>query len=1132
MADRRRRRALEDEGEEKENVVKERPSECVADRRRRRALEDEGEEKENVGKERPSECESEGEPGEAGDVASEYESAAEDNREKVAEEESEEGSEEETEEETEEGSEEEEEEDEEEEFTDDDVIIEGEEQIEEERQSGDGEEQPDKENIDDDEDKKNPAYVPRKGAFYEHDLRTGEEEDTPETQKPKKKLWQDEGKWSHDRFHLDMQAPKGRDELIAMYGYDIQAANEPPEAPPPRLRGRGRGRPQRHNKLSDFMEPRSDPKPEPEPEAEPQRMAVIDTTDSPRPKPNMAVIDTYDHTPRPKPSRPQPRPPPPPEEVFEDFDEDIDVPYMTTIDTTQSSADSYQPRGMRRRGGGAIGGGPRGRRDRPPSFEERQTRNGYQNENYQERRSNRERPSSHTERNGGRQGNSSWNTGSQDVRFSQPQDARLSSPRQESYSKDFPAMDYRLGASQRQDNYSRNSRGPRLQEDFRNSRNQRDDADREYDQRSNSGRGQRGRSRGGYQMSGPGRERNDRNNRPPRYSRMEREERPTNSTHDLVPAAKREFTNSTFRNNPPSENSAVAESNPQDKSLEKADDRQTSQDVVISNKENVQTISVTITNTTMERKSYAKDRRGKSTAAAIGPAGDLMSTGDPNASSTPMLDAPPSRQSGGRGDQGMFDKHSGERYQRGPGPRQDSEQSRPKRYSSQRQRNMVEYGYGDTQQQTASPPAPLQHQQQQQQLQQQQQQLQQQKQMQQQQQQQLQQQQQSPPKKVMPVGDSGSSFYNQVYPPGRPPAPMFHPEMSGTQPPTTRPPPPPPQDPTAFSTAMLQNPMSYHLPVSGPGMPSPPRLMGPSMGAVPRGTVAVPISNAASPQLLPAPYLAGPGVIYTAPPPPPGASPPYQVPLGYTSPPPTAPPPTLAQPPVPSPQTQPEVHRGGTVYFPPYLQQPSSRSPARRQKVAIPIVDPTQPSSRSPARRQKVAIPIVDPTELKKKNSTEGPPTPTPDGGSQDSSERGLQGRESAGVSDRPEPKLEAAAVNNIRNSSPREDSEKPTSRENISSPVLQVPTPENSDRNVPEDSSFQMKGVQDVLPVVPSPAVSSPHPNTGSDTESISSAVKSDIPQVGSESVSMSSAVEPSSPSPSTSDQSSVQVSETVSSS
>lgn len=85
-------------------------------------------------------------------------------------------------------------------------------------------------------------------------------------------------------------------------------------------------------------------------------------------------------------------------------------------------------------------------------------------------------------------------------------------------------------------------------------------------------------------------------------------------------------------------------------------------------------------------------------------------------------------------------------------------------------------------------------------------------------------------------------------------------------------------------------------------MPSPPRLMGPSMAtAPPPGPVAVPISNA-SPQLLPAPYLAAPGVIYTTPPPLPGASAPYQVPLGYTSPPPTAPPPTLAQQPVASPQ--------------------------------------------------------------------------------------------------------------------------------------------------------------------------------------------------------------------------------------
>lgn len=38
-------------------------------------------------------------------------------------------------------------------------------------------EQPDKskDKLDDDQDRKNPAYVPRKGAFYEHDYREGEE---------------------------------------------------------------------------------------------------------------------------------------------------------------------------------------------------------------------------------------------------------------------------------------------------------------------------------------------------------------------------------------------------------------------------------------------------------------------------------------------------------------------------------------------------------------------------------------------------------------------------------------------------------------------------------------------------------------------------------------------------------------------------------------------------------------------------------------------------------------------------------------------------------------------------------------------------------------------------------------------
>lgn len=50
-------------------------------------------------------------------------------------------------------------------------------------------EQPEKsKDLDDDEDSKNPAYVPRKGMFYEHDFRS---DDTPENEKeelPEQKL--------------------------------------------------------------------------------------------------------------------------------------------------------------------------------------------------------------------------------------------------------------------------------------------------------------------------------------------------------------------------------------------------------------------------------------------------------------------------------------------------------------------------------------------------------------------------------------------------------------------------------------------------------------------------------------------------------------------------------------------------------------------------------------------------------------------------------------------------------------------------------------------------------------------------------------------------------------------------------
>ena len=74
--------------------------------------------------------------------------------------------------------------------------------------------------------------------------------------------------------------------------------------------------------------------------------------------------------------------------------------------------------------------------------------------------------------------------------------------------------------------------------------------------------------------------------------------------------------------------------------------------MVISNKENIQTISVTITNTTTERKSYAKERRGKAGAAGMGPAGDSMQAVDHKGKQA-MIEAPPS-QGGASGDQGGY----------------------------------------------------------------------------------------------------------------------------------------------------------------------------------------------------------------------------------------------------------------------------------------------------------------------------------------------------------------------------------------------------------------------------------------------------------------------------------------------
>nr|3EX7_D Chain D, Protein CASC3 [Homo sapiens]3EX7_I Chain I, Protein CASC3 [Homo sapiens] len=115
-----------------------------------------------------------------------------------------------------------------------------------ERQSGDGQESTEPvenkvgkkgpKHLDDDEDRKNPAYIPRKGLFFEHDLRGQTQEEEVRPKGRQRKLWKDEGRWEHDKFREDEQAPKSRQELIALYGYDIRSAHNPDDIKPRRIR--------------------------------------------------------------------------------------------------------------------------------------------------------------------------------------------------------------------------------------------------------------------------------------------------------------------------------------------------------------------------------------------------------------------------------------------------------------------------------------------------------------------------------------------------------------------------------------------------------------------------------------------------------------------------------------------------------------------------------------------------------------------------------------------------------------------------------------------------------------------------------------------------------------------------------
>ncbi|XP_063897480.1 protein CASC3 isoform X2 [Helicoverpa armigera] len=102
--------------------------------------------------------------------------------------------------------------------------------------------------VDDDEDRSNPQYIPKRGTFYEHDDRTaasGEEstnttseaasekkegaEPPAERRRPPRKS-EIVNKWSHDKYNENEQMPKSRDELVAIYGYDIRNEDAPPHA--------------------------------------------------------------------------------------------------------------------------------------------------------------------------------------------------------------------------------------------------------------------------------------------------------------------------------------------------------------------------------------------------------------------------------------------------------------------------------------------------------------------------------------------------------------------------------------------------------------------------------------------------------------------------------------------------------------------------------------------------------------------------------------------------------------------------------------------------------------------------------------------------------------------------------------
>ena len=160
-----------------------------------------------------------------------------------------------------------------------------------ERQEGGGEETPldEEATLDDDEDKKNPAYIPKRGMFYEHDDRIDpedeeeEEKNKEEEKDKKKKVWKADSaeRWGHDKFMEMEQTPKNEEELVAAYGYDIRGEDAAPRARRRRRYGRGPNKYTRSWKDEDaYVKPATGVKPVLAPGGKPKTGKSVQIEDS------------------------------------------------------------------------------------------------------------------------------------------------------------------------------------------------------------------------------------------------------------------------------------------------------------------------------------------------------------------------------------------------------------------------------------------------------------------------------------------------------------------------------------------------------------------------------------------------------------------------------------------------------------------------------------------------------------------------------------------------------------------------------------------------------------------------------------------------------------------------------------